>query len=87
MVKGSPVQLATKWVFRARPGTKRATLSSITSPSLALPPPSAATAMKADRIAVVDEGRIVEIGTHDELVARGGYYADMYDTWIAHAGS
>jgi ATP-binding cassette subfamily B protein len=44
-----------------------------------------ATAMKADRIAVVDDGRIVELGTHDELVATGGYYADMYTTWISHS--
>lgn len=44
-----------------------------------------ATAMKADRIAVVDEGRIVELGRHDELVAAGGTYAAMYATWEAHA--
>jgi len=39
------------------------------------------TAMKADRIVVVDDGRIVETGPHDELVARGGRYAEMYATW------
>lgn len=43
------------------------------------------TAMKADRIVVVDDGRIVETGSHDELVARGGRYAGMYDTWTSHA--
>ena len=45
-----------------------------------------ATAMRADRIAVVDAGGIVELGTHDELVALGGYYADMYATWVSHSG-
>jgi len=40
-----------------------------------------ATAMKADRIAVVDDHHIVELGTHDELVAIGGRYAAMYATW------
>jgi ATP-binding cassette subfamily B protein len=42
------------------------------------------TAMKADRIVVVDEGRIQEMGSHDDLVARGGRYAEMYATWISH---
>jgi ATP-binding cassette, subfamily B, bacterial len=44
------------------------------------------TAMKADRIVVVDEGGIVEIGSHDQLVEQGGRYAEMYETWISHAG-
>ncbi len=44
-----------------------------------------ATAMRADRIAVVDNGRLTEIGTHDELVALGGHYADMYAMWDAAA--
>src|SRR5690606_3461773 len=44
-----------------------------------------ATAMRADRIAVVDRGQIVELGSHDELVALGGEYADMYATWERHA--
>ncbi len=43
------------------------------------------TAMKADRIVVVDDGRIVEAGSHDELVALGGSYATMFATWIAHS--
>lgn len=45
-----------------------------------------ATAMKADRIAVVDDGRIIELGSHEALIAQGGYYADMYETWVSHAG-
>ncbi|MFG6433676.1 ABC transporter transmembrane domain-containing protein [Roseateles sp. LYH14W] len=36
-----------------------------------------ATIQKADRIVVLDAGRIVDIGRHDELVARGGLYAKL----------
>ncbi|MBA5777292.1 ATP-binding cassette domain-containing protein [Stappia sp. F7233] len=36
-----------------------------------------ATVLKADRIIVMDQGRIVETGRHDELVAQGGIYAKL----------
>lgn len=37
------------------------------------------TVRNADRIAVLHGGRIVELGTHDELIARNGYYTDLYN--------
>jgi ATP-binding cassette subfamily B protein len=42
------------------------------------------TAMKADRIVVIADGRVLESGPHDELVAQGGRYAEMYATWTSH---
>ncbi len=38
------------------------------------------TVRDADQILVLDQGRIVEFGTHDELVSRGGLYSDLYRT-------
>ena len=37
------------------------------------------TIKDADEIIVVDEGRIVERGRHDELIALGGYYRKLHD--------
>jgi ATP-binding cassette, subfamily B, multidrug efflux pump len=37
------------------------------------------TVRNADRIAVLHDGKIVELGTHDELLALNGYYSDLYN--------
>ncbi|MPZ61101.1 MAG: ATP-binding cassette domain-containing protein [Propionibacteriales bacterium] len=43
------------------------------------------TVRNASQILVIDDGRIVERGTHDELLALGGTYADLYSTQLAPA--
>lgn len=45
------------------------------------------TVRGADRIIVVDDGRVVEQGRHSELLERGGLYADLYETQFAPEGS
>ncbi|WP_070445865.1 ABC transporter ATP-binding protein [Trueperella sp. HMSC08B05] len=39
------------------------------------------TAYDADRVAVMIDGEVAELGSHDELVARGGEYASLWEAW------
>ena len=41
------------------------------------------TAYDADRVAVVEAGRVSELGSHDELIERGGSYAALWESWRA----
>ncbi len=41
------------------------------------------TAARADRVLVLDHGRLVEDGHHDDLVARDGVYRSLYDAWVS----
>ncbi len=42
------------------------------------------TVRNADRIIVLDHGQIIEEGSHPDLLARGGYYAELYNTYFRH---
>jgi ATP-binding cassette subfamily B protein len=42
------------------------------------------TAARANRIGVVSDGRLSELGSHAELLALGGHYAELYRTWSVH---
>jgi ABC-type multidrug transport system fused ATPase/permease subunit len=42
------------------------------------------TVKRADRIIVMDHGAIIEEGDHAGLLARGGHYATLYNTYFRH---
>lgn len=42
------------------------------------------TVKNADRIIVLDQGKIIEEGTHEGLLLQGGEYANLYNTYFRH---
>jgi ATP-binding cassette, subfamily B, bacterial len=44
------------------------------------------TVRRADRIAVLDGGRITELGDHEELLRAGGTYAEMFELQVSRFG-
>ncbi len=77
-----PVLLLDDAFASVDPGTEEVILQALfdhpTRPTLLLATHRRSALLRVDRIVVLDEGRIVDTGTHAELIRRGGLYADLY---------
>jgi ATP-binding cassette, subfamily B, multidrug efflux pump len=77
-----PVLLLDDAFASVDPGTEERILESLFAlrprPALLLATHRRSALLRVDRVIVLDEGRIVASGRHDELIARGGLYADLY---------
>jgi len=77
-----PVLLLDDAFASVDPGTEETILEGLfdhpSRPTLLLATHRRSALLRVDRIVVLDEGRIVDTGTHAELIRRGGLYADLY---------
>ncbi len=77
-----PVLLLDDAFASVDPGTEEEILEGLfehaSRPTLLLATHRRSALLRVDRIVVLDEGKIVDTGTHAELISRGGLYADLY---------
>ncbi|GAC1440027.1 MAG: hypothetical protein NVSMB55_03260 [Mycobacteriales bacterium] len=66
---------------RAAPHLERSLAAVITGRTVVAVAHRLHTAYDADRVAVVEDGRVSELGSHDELLAAGGSYAALWASW------
>ena len=82
LVLGRPVLLLDDAFASVDPGTEERILESLFAvqprPTILLATHRRSALLRVDRVIVLDEGRVVASGSHAELLAGGGLYADLY---------
>ena len=82
LVLGRPVLLLDDAFASVDPGTEERILESLFAlqprPTILLATHRRSALLRVDRVIVLDEGRVVASGSHTELIAGGGLYADLY---------